>query len=206
MDEMFLGFLAEFGQATSRQEVPQSSIQRYSGILPDRLLDYWQEHGWSGYGDGLFWTVNPQEYEPILEPWLSASGLKMDEKHFVIARSAFGELYVWGARSGLLLTVSSYLGRYSHLNLEQTIDLNTQIGAFFYMRNLTDDRLDGLFDEALARLGSLKPDEVYGFVPALALGGSLTVDNLQKVKIIEYLEFLSQLSPLQDWHFPDIRI
>ncbi|RMP31864.1 GAD-like domain protein [Pseudomonas coronafaciens pv. atropurpurea] len=45
---------------------------------------------------------------------------------------------------------------------------------------------------------------MYGFVPALALGGPMELENLQKVKTIEHLTFLSQLSPLQDWGFPDV--
>ncbi|EGH49688.1 hypothetical protein PSYPI_47778, partial [Pseudomonas syringae pv. pisi str. 1704B] len=38
----------------------------------------------------------------------------------------------------------------------------------------------------------LKSDEIYGFVPALALGGPMELKNLQRVKLIEHLEFLSQ--------------
>ncbi|EGH08166.1 hypothetical protein PSYMP_05689, partial [Pseudomonas amygdali pv. morsprunorum str. M302280] len=54
------------------------------------------------------------------------------------------------------------------------------------------------------KLGPLKSDEMYGFVPALALGGPMELEKLQKVKTIEHLTFLSQLSPLQDWGFPDV--
>ncbi|RMM82688.1 T6SS immunity protein Tdi1 domain-containing protein, partial [Pseudomonas savastanoi] len=53
-------------------------------------------------------------------------------------------------------------------------------------------------------LGQLQSDEMYGFVPALALGGPVELKNLQKVKTTEHLMFLSQLSPLQDWGFPDV--
>jgi hypothetical protein len=45
---------------------------------------------------------------------------------------------------------------------------------------------------------------MYGFVPAIALGGPGTLNTLQKVKTIEHLTFLSQLSPLTDWGFPDL--
>jgi hypothetical protein len=37
---------------------------------------------------------------------------------------------------------------------------------------------------------------MYGFVPALALGGALTLANLQKVKAVEHLVILAQLAPL----------
>ncbi|EPM49801.1 hypothetical protein A256_19840 [Pseudomonas syringae pv. actinidiae ICMP 19103] len=64
--------------------------------------------------------------------------------------------------------------------------------------------IDGLFEPAREKLGPLKSDEMYGFVPALVLGGPMELKNLQKVKTIEHLTFLSQLSPLQDWGFPDV--
>jgi hypothetical protein len=61
-----------------------------------------------------------------------------------------------------------------------------------------------LFKPAVEKLGELKADEMYGLVPALALGGSIDLEHVEKVKTIEYLEFLSQLSPLTDWDFPKI--
>lgn len=64
--------------------------------------------------------------------------------------------------------------------------------------------LGDLFEKALRTLGPLQPDEMYGFVPALALGGSADLKHLQKVKTIEHLTFLSQLAPLTDWGFPDL--
>lgn len=64
--------------------------------------------------------------------------------------------------------------------------------------------LDDLFEKALRTLGPLQVDEMYGFVPALALGGPADLTHLQKVKTIEHLTFLSQLAPLTDWGFPDI--
>ena len=37
---------------------------------------------------------------------------------------------------------------------------------------------------------------MYGFVPAPALGGTLTLAHLQKVKAVEHLAFIAQLAPL----------
>jgi hypothetical protein len=54
MDEDFACFLAEFGPAIDKRDVPPSTIARYRGKLPDQLLAYWDEYGWCGYADGLF--------------------------------------------------------------------------------------------------------------------------------------------------------
>ncbi|WP_229381237.1 DUF1851 domain-containing protein [Shewanella psychropiezotolerans] len=50
-----------------------------------------------------------------------------------------------------------------------------------------------LFERAMALLGPLEADEMYGFVPALAIGGAPKLENLQKVKVIEHLTFLADL-------------
>ncbi|MFJ1338958.1 GAD-like domain-containing protein [Pseudomonas caricapapayae] len=204
MDEYFAIFLEEFKTIVERQEVPDSSIFRYQGKLPDQLISYWKEHGWCGYADGIFWIVNPQEYESLLAQWLDATGVEEQDKYYVIARSAFGDLYVWGERSGYCLTISSVMSRYA-LRASKFTGEKSDFGvkAFFSFVRPEHNDLDGLFKSALKKLGQLKSDEMYGFVPALALGGAMELKNLQKVKTIEHLEFLSQLSPLQDWAFPE---
>ena len=61
MDESFAYFYKdkEFGPAIDTKPVPQRSLEKFKGKLPDQLLSYWQQYGWSGYGRGLFWTVDP---------------------------------------------------------------------------------------------------------------------------------------------------
>ncbi|MCY1445224.1 GAD-like domain protein [compost metagenome] len=204
MDEYFDVFLEGFRPPIERQQVPGSSIAQYRNKLPGQLLLYWKEHGWCGYADGIFWTVNPQEYESILAQWLTATGVEGQDSYYVIARSAFGELYVWGERGGYCLTISSVMARYA-LRASKFTGEKKDFGVKVFFSFLRPDHndLDGLFKPALEKLGQLNSDEMYGFVPALALGGAMELRNLQKVKTIEHLEFLSQLSPLQDWGFPE---
>lgn len=60
---------------------------------------------------------------------------------------------------------------------------------------------DDLFQPAKKKLGTLSRDEMYGFVPAIMLGGSDALDNLKKVRSVEHLVFLSQLSDLEVYDF-----
>jgi hypothetical protein len=83
-------------------------------------------------------------------------------------------------------------------------EFDDKIALFFASQNRESNDLDDLFQLALKKLGSLQPDEMYGFVPALALGGPGDLKHLQKLKTIEHLTFLSQLAPLTDWGFPDL--
>ena len=49
------------------------------------------------------------------------------------------------------------------------------------------------YTEAVNKLGNLEQDECFGYVPLLGLGGSEKVDNLDKVKIREHIELISQM-------------
>ncbi|WP_024656427.1 GAD-like domain-containing protein [Pseudomonas syringae USA007] len=205
MDEDFAFFLKKFGPAVKRQQVPATSIDRYTKKLPEQLLKYWEDFGWCGYAKGLFWTVDPQDYDNLLKNSLAGIEAFNSDNYHVIARSAFGELYVWGEKSGYSLSITSYMSRYSTRNSTFTrskSDLGVKV--FFLSMNPEVINVADLFEPALEKLGRLDSDEMYGFVPAIALGSSMELKNLQKVKVFEHLEFLSQLSPLQDWGFPDV--
>jgi hypothetical protein len=196
MDEDFEYFLEKMGPAFDRQEVPASSIERYRGKLPDQLLAYWQDHGWSGHADGLFWTVDPQEYEPVLEAWLGNTPFMEQDALHVIARSAFGGLYFWGERTGYALKLFSP-GAFVLPISARTGSMEEEMRWFFSFRDREENDFDGLFAPTLKKLGRLQHDEMYGFVPALALGGPATLEHLEKVKAVEHLVLLAQLSDLR---------
>jgi hypothetical protein len=61
-------------------------------------------------------------------------------------------------------------------------------------RELDDESGNRLFGRALEALGSLGPDEMSGFEPAIVLGGKLLLDNFRKVKLDQHLTILRQLA------------
>lgn len=81
-------------------------------------------------------------------------------------------------------------------------DLDQSVRAFFGSRtkegcDFADVNGINLFGAALKKFGHLKHDEMYGFVPALSLGGPATLEYLQKVKAVEHLVLLAQFAPLE---------
>ncbi|KWT02808.1 aspartyl-tRNA amidotransferase subunit B [Pseudomonas syringae pv. avii] len=195
MDEVFSIFLKTFGGPVGRQEVPESSIERYKGKLPDLLLHYWSEHGWCGYGEGIFWMVNPQEYEGVTASWIQGTEFENQDTYHLIARSAFGELYFWGEETGASLKITSIVSRcttfISSLPKDQ---MDKRFQNFLLSAEVEYNDFDDLFQPAKKKLGTLSCDEMYRFVPAIMLGGSDALDNLEKVRSVEHLVFLSQLS------------
>lgn len=205
MDEYFQYFLEENGPAADRREVPQESIDRYRGLLPDQLLAYWQEHGWAAYDKRRFWTVNPDDYEPVLDAWLSGTELEGRDRYYVIARGAFGDLFVWGEHQHYALTIFSIGGSCNILPCPKVgADPNAEVRYFFASMSPGRGDFDDKADEAAARLGPLNHNEIYGFVPALALGGSTDAQSLRKVRAVEHLLFLAQLQPLEFQVIPSL--
>ena len=82
--------------------------------------------------------------------------------------------------------------------------LDQQMLTFFGYTKRAPNDFAALFTPALKKLGRLEHDEMYGFVPALALGGPSDLAHLQKVKAVEHLVILAQLSDLRVMTGPDI--
>ncbi|UBM27741.1 DUF1851 domain-containing protein [Pseudomonas sp. p1(2021b)] len=202
MDRIFAKFIKNFGLPIDRREVPTSTIERYRDKLPPKLLEYWSEHGWSGYGEGIFWLVNPQEYDAVVSYWIAGTTLDSYDNYHLIARSAFGDLYLWGEKSGFSLKITSISSRYVFHKTDFTKEqLNTELQGFILSRKVDSNDFNDLFKPAKKKLGRLRHDEMYGFFPALTLGGSDSLQHLQKVSAVEHLVFLAQLTDLQPYSF-----
>jgi len=200
-DPDFEAFIAEAGEATIRRDVPHEQISKYSSILPDALLGYWKEEGWCGYADGLFWTVNPDDYKHLLDMWLAGTDIEGIDNYHVIARNAFGELYAWGEKYNRKIVVSCCTGAIIALkNQLQKPNKNPDIAiqTFFAMfeketYDLESDEGQFLFEQALKKLGPLDESEVYGFQLPLFLGGASRLGNIVKCNLDVHLTTLRQL-------------
>ncbi|MEX0292991.1 GAD-like domain-containing protein [Pseudomonas putida] len=205
MDEVYSLFIEQVGGPAFRQAVPPSSIERYRGILPDTLLKLWKEHGWCGYGDGIFWTVNPQEYEGVTASFIEGSSLENRDKYHLIARGAFGDLYLFGETTGFSVKILPHISRYRASEYElRADDMDREVQNFFLSKEKASVDFDGMFKPAKKKLGKLNHNEMYGFVPALAMGGPCDIAHLEKVKAVEHLLILSEICQLEPFSFSDL--
>lgn len=202
-DEVMEMFVEEFGEPKHPRPVKAEEVERYRGVLPDLLLEYWQDMGWSGFADGLFWLVNPADYDHLVAMWLEGTPFEALDTYRTIARTAFGELYVWGEKTNRCVTISC--PTHGIIALESEVkskapDVESAVESFFVMSDkegydLTDMSDKSLFAQALKKLGPLGPDEVYGFEPALIAGGEWSVNNLAKLNLDIHLTILRQMAP-----------
>jgi len=200
-DPHFEYFIEKFGEATSSTPVPETTLAQRADKLPPILMTYWREEGWAGYANGRVWTVNPDEYEDIVDAWLEETPFVGIDNFHVIARSAFGDLYLCGETTGASVTITcihnEILALKNQLKPKSLQDQDPSIQALFGSARLEDfdyKDINGklLFERAVKKYGPLEPDEMYGFEPALVMGGSATLDNLRRLKLDPHLHILRQ--------------
>lgn len=179
----------DFSKAHKRQRTykacPPELIAKYRGRLPDVLVNTWEASGFQEFSDGFLWTVNPDELRDVAADFPNNFQTEFID---VIFRTAFGDLIV--SHKGKLYHLSAVTMRSDSLpdRLEHVLALHFGqkrfLDAIFFLN---------MFKKGLKRLGAPAEDEVYALVPAPAMGGDITADNLEKAKLRVYLNFLAQL-------------
>ncbi|WP_028451149.1 GAD-like domain-containing protein [Chitinilyticum aquatile] len=192
-----------FGPATLSQPVTDDVIAQYRGKLPNTVLQLWQLYGWSAWGNGRLWLVNPADWDEDMELFLEPTGLLEQDAWHVLARSAFGDFYLWGEKSGPAVRVKCNYGQIypddcsadiAEIGMERVAQLWFRTLSYSYCDQKDEHGQNGGFDYALKHLGPLDHDMLYGFVPALALGGPLKFENLQKLNAHVHLQILASLA------------
>ncbi len=197
-------FISVWGEPTCRVEAPPDRIDQLRGWVPDAMHDYWQTFGFSGFADGLLWLCDPIQWQPAADAWTRDISLVMGADTWLpIARSAFGEMELWGQRTGLSLTVQPWSGMVFPVDnrdeMSSAADRDIQVESYFETSDpesldVEDDEDVGMFASALSRLGPVGPDQVYAFIPALGLGGSRTAANLELEDGPTQLQLLADLT------------
>ena len=202
MDKEFEWFQKTFGQPEHSVPADDGIINKYRGKLPDRLLDYWKTFGFCGFSNGLFWLVNPDEYDFAIDEWLDDTPVVEEDAFHVIARSGFGSLFLWGEKTGYRYELDCPRGWIvqqdgnSAAIAEGRADL--ALARFFAIRrrdhaDFNDSRGEGMFDRLVKKHGALSRDEVFAFEPSLMIGGSPTIGTVAKRNVYVHLSVLAQL-------------
>lgn len=195
------------GHPIGAKPVPAERFEAYKTVFPPALFHLWHTYGFAGFGQGRVWLVDPADWAPIVDRWLEGVTLAMGEDRWqAVTRTAFGNLELWGERTGMSLTIDPVYGwllpsaksatrmkteRQRNNQILVAVDSGRQHGDF----TTPDD--EELFDRALKTLGPVGPDTIYGFVPALALGGPATVEHLEITDALSHVELLTDLADRQ---------
>ncbi|UZA37679.1 T6SS immunity protein Tdi1 domain-containing protein [Moraxella bovis] len=187
----------------------QAFINTYGDFFPRPLWYLWEQIGFACFDDGGFWLVNPDDYADLLDEILKPTPFYAHDDWYVLGRTAFGTLKVMGRQTKSSLTIyiddmqifPRILDNRQLTQRQHAIGLTVAVSVVEYdgekSYDLTDIHDTPLFNRCLASYGKLKEDEMYAFVPAIALGGKQLLQNVQKVNIFEYINFITQLEPFE---------
>lgn len=202
LDDLAQEMITLYGAPQNVRRLDADHISKWRGRLPNSFLDFWSEIGIGTLGEGSLHFCDPEAYREVLTVLFGADEDFSHADCHILAYSAFGDLYVWSERQNAVvinlteawvicrkLTAPDYVARPDR--------------AIWGMMNSADSK-DNLFDmndlsgkplykRARKKLGPLAPGEVYGFVPALKLGGQPMLESLHRFSALEHFSILAQL-------------
>lgn len=162
-------------------EVNAETLEKYRDQVPELLLAIWERHGLTSHGQGEIWFTNPDEFTDIVQAFFG------DQQPFVVfARNSYGELY--GFLTDRIYVIQPQIVRAIHQG--KVSDFDTFLSGVLIIPYL-DFHKEHLL--ALKKLGSLKADQLYGYVPMLALSGN---GSLKETKIVQMREYLFMVADI----------
>ena len=201
--DMFAYLIAKEGEPQHARKLDPADAGRYSDRVPQALIRFWIEHGRGSYFDGLYWICEPEPFDAVLDLIFEGDAEFGAPDMAVVAYDAFGRLKVWHRHlrhmnvfmmdsSVFNPTEKSWHDQRTGQAFSEDFSISTHVAA---MRSEFDQDERDFLAAAAARCGALEPGEVYGFFPALQMGGAYKVENLKRVRAAEHFVFLAQLGP-----------
>ncbi|MBU3013272.1 DUF1851 domain-containing protein [Poseidonibacter lekithochrous] len=183
-------------------EANKEVINKYKNILPKELIYYWETYGFSSFLDGLYWLTNPDDYKELVEDYLEGTQFENRKDIYVIARSAFGQLYIWEPKKGNTLSLLSMMNmiflsadadRENFNKEEENYAMNRFISINPKHCDEDDASSKPLFHRALKKLGKVEKNEMYGYKLSHFLGGKESIRNLEKMDLFNHYSIQKQL-------------
>jgi hypothetical protein len=190
MMEDFPDYAAEFhktfGKPARYAEWSTSDHNRLDGRLPASLLAFLAEDGFAAYKGQSLWMCDPDQMHSEKSAWLQSF-----PKAEIFMRTAFGDMFFWDGKNiwSCLVHLSSIVFAANNMSwfLGHTLHFKP------FLRTIG---VPGFTNKGQKVCGPLKPDEVYIWNPALALGGSSESSAIEKGDMHVALDILSQLQPI----------
>jgi len=208
----------EFQDIVSDIGMPQNTVpltaERLSGLgerVPGSIKQFWAAYGMGSFFNGLYQMCDPAKFAPILELVFKSDDDFDHTDCSVLAHTAFGYLYIWSRRHGVVridlprgmvfsraLAPTVFKGDQPDAVLADS-DETVVLSIFPFSADDVDYAdIDGkpMFERCRKEHGSLAYSECYGFFPPLALSrqGQSTgrVENIRRVEALEHFAFLAQ--------------
>ena len=176
-----------FGPGHCYRPFEADDQKRLADRIPKVMQEILDNDGWCSYKDQVLWLCDPDDWQVVTQAWCTWSPSAQ-----VVARTGFGDLFIWDGEMYCYFLVHEFL-------YMRTVD----DPDWFFSRMLTSHdfapqtHLPSRVQAAKEVAGPLACDEMYTYVPALALGGSEESSRIERVKALEALTMLATLAPIR---------
>ena len=180
-------------------DAPKEVVEKYKNMyqgqsyFPEELIWVWENMGFGIYEDGFLQIVNPDEYEFVFE-YID----KLLEPTVVWGVTALGNLLVWEGNDNWTIAPDEG-NRYSFIDVNELKDSvdSSRVDVFLNIlvndeEDLTEDFAAKPYLQIKGKLPKLEYGQCYGYVPALALGGTKSNKNLKVVDTKSYIDIIGQ--------------
>lgn len=175
-ETLITNFVKAYAPGKELAKPDETLLEFANQMLPPEIVCLWNEYGFGDYGDGLIKVVDPRDYMDSLYSWLGGQ----DFHKIPIMVSAFGDIFYYrkleeGENDVSLLDIHY-----------RRIDVCAYSYEGFFGGYILDPEIKekvlrkSLFDQTVEKLGSLKHNEAFFFVPALVLGGGEDIKYVKK--------------------------
>lgn len=178
----------------ARQAVDKAFLAKYANTTPKELVTLWQEVGLGIFSKGLFRIVSPDDYQFFVDTYIEDKE-RYFEYSLPFMTTAFGDIFVWvkdicqNREYAIFINVRS--GNWDIITSRIDLLFSLYMAEEKWLKKFFDLKVTD-FSKLTDKLGIPKADECFGYVPALALGGSKSLKNIQIVKMLPYIDIIAQ--------------
>ncbi|ORX76520.1 hypothetical protein BCR32DRAFT_329328 [Anaeromyces robustus] len=169
-------FVNKFKPGDNLVKPDEKTIELATSVIPQELISLWEKYGFGDYGDGIIKVINPYKYSDILYQWLG----REDENKLPIFLTAFGDIFYYRKLSDIEDDVSLLSIHYKSIDV-CALSFEDFMEEYIVAEDVEEDVLrKSLFLEAKEKYEKLNENEIFFFVPALALGGNEDIKYVNK--------------------------
>lgn len=175
------------------EEMISKYEQMFRGKFPKELVWIWRNMGFGVYENGYLQIVNPEGYDFVFD-YID----KLLEPTIVWGITALGDLLLWEGNDNWTIAPDEG-NRGAFMNIRFLKKEITGSDPSVCLDILINDEINLVRDykakpylQVKDKLPKLEYGQCYGYVPALALGGSRSIKNLQVVDAKSYIDIIGQ--------------
>ena len=189
MNNCMKKFVKKFKPSENLQKPDEEVLKFFKKILPNEIIELWEEYGFGEYGNGLIKIVNPKDYMNSLYMWLG----QIDYTKVPIIVTAFGDIFYYRKLDNDKNDVSMLNIHYREI-IVCSYSYQSFFGKYITDRKVIKNVLrDTLYKKAIKKLGKLNDKDIFFFVPALILGGKEDIKYIDKGNGIIQQQILFEL-------------